>query len=185
MNKSVYLLIFCFIIIGCTHEPKPVQVKDRLIFGNYSISPPKGYWYFPGKYPAKFSTQKDLFLITFWEDKAAASGKTPPDKLRVMFNFAVSQNNYKSLDAYYKVSESSGLKYDALPVEADMLKSTANWSCKQTNLSLYVIECNSLGENLVTLAVFGKNKSDVLAKMPEFKQMIDSVERVEMRDRAK
>jgi len=56
-----------------------------------------------------------------------------------------------------------------------MLKSITNWSCKQTTHSFYGIECISLGENLVTIGVYGNNKTNVLAEVPALKQMIDSV----------
>jgi hypothetical protein len=175
MYKSIYLLLVCLLILSCTYESTPVEVKERLIFGNYIISPPRGYWYFPRKYPDKFNTAKDLFLITFWEDKVAASRKAAPDNVRVFFNFAVSMDRYEKFDAYYKAAESSGIKYKTLPSEAGMLKSIANWSCKQTIQSFYGIECISLDKNLVTVGVYGSSKSDVLTKIPALKQMIDSV----------
>ena len=67
MHKSIYLLLICLLIFGCTNNSAPIEVKDKLHFGKYSVSPPKGYWYFPRKFPDKFSTSKDFFLITFWE----------------------------------------------------------------------------------------------------------------------
>lgn len=176
MYKIIYLLLVCLLILNCTYESTPVEVKERQIFGNYIISPPRGYWYFPRKYPDKFNTAKDLFLITFWVNKVAASRKAATDNVRVFFNFAVSMDRYKNFDAYYKTAESSGIKYDALPSEAGMLKSMTNWSCKQTIQSFYGIECISLDENLVTIGVYGISKAEVLTKIPTLKQMIDSVE---------
>jgi hypothetical protein len=184
MHKSIYLLLICLLIFGCTNNSAPIEVKDKLHFGKYSVSPPKGYWYFPRKFPDKFSTSKDFFLITFWEDKAMASKvsamrKTSShslDSLKVFFNFGVTVNSYKKFDEYYNTAQSLGIRYDELPSEANMLKSEANWSCKQTIPSLYVIECISLGENLVTISVNGNSKADVLTKIPIFKQMIDSIE---------
>jgi hypothetical protein len=98
------------------------------------------------------------------------------DSLKVFFNFGVTVNSYKKFDEYYNTAQSLGIRYDELPSEANMLKSEANWSCKQTIPSLYVIECISLGENLVTISVNGNSKADVLTKIPIFKQMIDSIE---------
>jgi hypothetical protein len=187
MHKSIYLLLICLLIFGCTNNLAPIEVKDKLHFGNYSVSPPKGYWYFPRKFPDKFSTSKDFFLITFWEDKAIASKvsalrKTAshrldcPDSLKVFFNFSVTVNNYKKFDEFYNTTQSLGIKYDELPSEADILKSEANWSCKQITTSLYGIECISLGKNLVIVSVNGNSKTDVLTKISIFKQMIDSIE---------
>ncbi len=186
MHKSIYLFLICLLILGCTNKSAPIEVKDKLHFGNYSVSPPKGYWYFPRKLPDKFSTSKDFFLITFWEDKATASmvsalRKTPshrfdPDSMKVFFNFGVTINNYKKFDEYYNTAQSFGIKYDELPSEADILKSEANWNCKQNTRSYYGIECIALGKNLIIVGVYGYRKANVLTKIPIFKQMIDSIE---------
>jgi len=177
MRKLVYLLLAFLLIFSCANEPTLVEVKGRLRFGNYIISPPNGYWYFPKTYPNKFNTPNDLFLITFWEDKVESSRKVVPDNVKVFFNFSVTLDRYKKFNAYYKDAESLGIKYDSLPSEASMLKSIGNWSCKQTIQSYYGIECISLDENLVTVGAYGNSKADVLTKIPILKQMIDSIER--------
>jgi hypothetical protein len=186
MHKSIYLLLICLLIFGCTNKSEPIEVKDKLHFGNYSVSPPKGYWYFPKKFSDKFSTSKDFFLITFWEDKAIASKvsalrkttshRLDPDSMKVFFNFGVTVNKYKKFDEYYNTAQSFGIKYDELPSEAGMLKSLTNWSCKQNTQGYYCIECISLGKNLITVGVYGYRKADALTKIPIFKQMIDSIE---------
>jgi hypothetical protein len=175
MHKSACLLLVCLLIIGCTSKNVPVQVKGRLTFGNYSFSPPEGYWYFSRKYPDKFDTHMNTFLITFFEDKAKALKKVSPDKTDVFFNFAVTKNKYKDFDEFYRSAEKLGVKYDELPIEANILKSNKDWSCKQLITSIYSIECISLGENLVSMVAFGQNKTSVLSKITLLKQMIDSV----------
>jgi hypothetical protein len=184
MHKHIFLIIICFLIVGCSQEPMPVEVKGKLDFGVCSISPPRGFWYYPGKYPGEFRTRKDLLLITFYEDKETAlkmkdirkqsSNEFNPDILKVFFNFSLTVNNYKNLNEYYGHAQFSGIQFNELPDEADILKSEANWSCKQKVHGLYVIECVSLGKHLATAGVAGNNKADVLAKAPLLKSMLGS-----------
>jgi hypothetical protein len=184
MHKYFSVILACLIIVSCNHGNSPVKVKDKLNFGIYSISPPKGYWYFPGKCPEKFNTEKDFCIITFYEDKATAlkardfkkhsSTKSNPDELKVMFNFSLGLNNYKNFDEYYNKAQSKGIKYDEVPCSVNILKSVQNWSCKQTTQGFYNIECIALGENLVSISILGNNGADVLTKIPMLKDMMNS-----------
>lgn len=184
MYKHVFLILACLFMVSCSQEPMPVEVKGKLNLGLYSISPPQGYWYYPGKYPGEFRTRKDLLMITFYEDKKTAlkmkdirkqsSNEFNPDILKVFFNFSLTVNNYKNLNEYYSHAQYSGIQFNELPDEADILKSEANWSCKQKVHGLYVIECVLLGRHMATAGVAGNNKADVLAKVPLLKSMLES-----------
>jgi len=150
------------------------MVKGDLNFGHYIISPPKGYWYFPRKFPSELKTPKDIFLITFWEDREAASRKPPPNNIGVFFNFLVSANTYKNWEAYYEAARGLGIIYQELPSEAVSLKTMVNWSCKETGQGLYGIECISLEDNLVTIGVYGSDKVTVLSRLPLLRRLVES-----------
>ncbi|MDA8155975.1 MAG: hypothetical protein M0Z52_05925 [Actinomycetota bacterium] len=92
MYKPVCLLLIYFSLFGCISKHGPKQVNGQLRFGEYSVLPPKGYWYFPRKYPAKFKTSKDYFVITFWKDKDT------------IFKVAETASSKKPLPAGYSIS---------------------------------------------------------------------------------
>ncbi|MDA8174014.1 MAG: hypothetical protein M0018_05420 [Nitrospiraceae bacterium] len=185
--KPVCLLLICFSLFSCISKHGPKQVKGQLRFGEYSVLPPKGYWYFPREYPAKFNTSKDYFVITFWKDKdtifkaakAASSKKPLPAGYSIgpFFNFFITKNTYKNFEEYYN-SALRGFKFNPLPKEADILNSEANWSCKQSDFGSYGINCTSLGKRLVVIGVFGKDEAVVAPEIPTFKQMLDSIKYV-------
>ena len=174
MRQLACFFLLSLFICGCSGKPVPVIVNGELTFGRYIITPPNGYRYFPRKFPTKIKTPKDLFLITFWEDKEVALRKTAPNKIGVFFNFAVSANTYKDFDAYYEAARALGITYKDLPNEAEILKAAVNWSCKQAGQSFYGIECISLGDNLVTIGTYGSDKEAVLSQIPMLQKMVES-----------
>ncbi|MCL5238691.1 MAG: hypothetical protein M1353_12780 [Nitrospirae bacterium] len=175
VRKLAYFFLLSLFVFNCTGKPAPVQVNGELTFGQYIISPPKGYWYFPRKFPAKLRTSNDIFLVTFWEDKESVSRKVVPNKTGVFFNFAVSANTYKNFEAYYDAARTLGITYGELPNEAEMLRTMTNWNCKQTGQGVYGIECISLRDHIVIIGAYGNNKGEVLSKIPALKQMIGSL----------
>jgi len=174
-NKIVcFTLTFvCIATFGCTATHSPIQANGELEFGRYLFMAPEGYWYFPKKYPATFKTSKDIFLITFWKDKEALSRKNAKE-IGVFINFAVSPNTYKNFETYYIAAKELGIKYEELPEEAFMLKTIANWSCKQTGQGVFGIECTSLGDDLVTFGVYGNDKGIVMSNVSLLQRMLES-----------
>lgn len=174
MHKLAYYFLLSLFVFSCTGEPTPVQVNGDLKSGRYIISPPKGYWYFPMKFPPILRTPKDIFLLTFWEDKEVASRKGVLNKTSVFFNFAVSANTYKNFEAYYDAARTLGITYTELPNEAEMLKTITNWSCKQIGQGVYGIECISLREHIITIGAYGDDKGAVLSKITLLQKMVES-----------
>jgi hypothetical protein len=175
MRKLVCFFLLSLFVFGCTGKPEPMQVQGELKFGPYVISPPNGYWYFPRKYPNMFKSSKDYFVVTFWENKEDTSKKSYPKKsIGVCFNFFVAANKYKNIDDYYNDARKFGVTYKRLPNEAEVLKSMANWSCKQTGQGMYGIECISLRDNFIAICEYGddKNKSAVLSKIQLLQKML-------------
>jgi hypothetical protein len=173
MIKLVYIILLSLFIFGCSGKPSPVQTNNELKFGQYIISPPKNYWYFPRKYPTNFRTSKDIFLLTFWKDKEDISRKDP-NHISIFFNLAVSANKYKNFEDYYNRAKAFGVKYNKLPDEAGTLKTIQNWSCKQTGEGIFGIECISLGDNLVTIGAYGNDKGLVFSNIPLLQKMLES-----------
>ncbi|HUN53957.1 MAG TPA: hypothetical protein VMU29_02245 [Smithella sp.] len=174
MNKHVYFILICLLIVSCTHKNTPVEVKDKLNFGIYTISPPKGYWYYPRKFLDKYKSSKDFSVITYWENKDDALKETyPKKKIGVFFNFFVTANTYKKIEDYYKAARGAGVTYSELPREAETLKTMANWSCKQTYHGIYGIECISLTDNAISIGIYGSNKNAVLSKLQLLHTMLD------------
>lgn len=169
----ILLLFLC--VSGCSKQSGPVMVKGELKFGQYILSPPAGYWYFPVKHATKIRPSGSIFLITFWKHKEGARlSKGARNDIGVIFNFAVSANTYKSVDAYYAAARSSGITYKAVPKEAQVLGSLTDWSCKRLLSSVYGIECVSLRDNLITIGAYGKDKDAVISKIPVLQKMIES-----------
>lgn len=147
MPKFFYRHIFYLVIsfLGCSSQPnQPIQVTDSLTVGHYKFSPPKGYWYFPKKFPKKISKPDDLFLITFWEDKNTTENIMLQKSATVFYNFAVSPSEYKDFRTYYEEAKAHGITYEPLPMEAVALENITNWSCKYLFRSFYSIECITL-----------------------------------------
>lgn len=173
MHRVICLILFCSLIFGCAAKAKITQVNDDvLIFGHYKFSPPKGYWYFPRRFPEKFETSKDIFLVTFWSNKEAATinlAEKPE-----FINFAISTNLYKDFDSYYEAAKLSGIVYEKLPDEAYMLENIPGWSCKHVFHGLHGIECVKLIDNLITIGAYGTNRNELLAKAPIIRKMTES-----------
>jgi len=173
MIRLIYIILFSFFIFGCSGKTSPVQINGELKFGQYIITPPKNYWYFPRKYPANFRTSKDIFLLTFWEDKEDITRKDS-NQIRNFFNLGVSANKFNNYEDYYNSAKALGTTYRKLPDEARTLKTIQNWSCKQTGEGIFGIECISLGDNLVTIGAYGNDKGLVLSKIPLLYNMLES-----------
>ncbi len=169
----IIMLLISLFVCGCSDKHSPVQVSGELEIGHYMISPPKGYWYFPRKYLGKFKASNDIFLITFWKDKEAATRKDP-DKMGAFFNFGVSENKFNNFDNYYNNASDSGIKYNNLPSETSILNTIDNWSCKQSDQGVYGIECISLRDNLITIGVYGNDKGLVFSKIPLLQKVLES-----------
>jgi hypothetical protein len=147
-------------------------------FGGYEFLPPQGYWYFPRQLPTDFRKKKDYFpVITF-----AANRKDMPHKSRkyergeqfLFYNFALAENKYGSLEAMYNAARQAGVHFSELPPEAETLNKIPNWSCKQSEPYTTIV-CNSLNNDLLSIYVFGSNRAEVLATIPQLKKMIESV----------
>ncbi len=171
---ACFLLLFVC-VSGCSRQSGPVMVKGQLQFGQYILSPPAGYWYFPGKHATKIRPSGSIFLITFWKHKEEARlNKGVRANIGVFFNFVVSTNTYKSVEAYYDAARRSGITYKAIPKEAQVLGSLTDWSCNRILSSVYGIECVSLRDNLITIGAYGKDKGAVISKIPVLQKMIES-----------
>jgi hypothetical protein len=173
MIKLVFVLLFGLLILGCTKKNTPVQVNGVLKIGQYIISPPIGYWYFPKKHPLKHKMAKKDFLLTFCKDKESIS-KKDPTKIDCLINFGLFENKYKNYEDYYNNAKVAGISYDKLPDEADILKSNTNWSCMQTLQGPYAIECVSLRKDLVIISAFGFEKEKVLSHISLLQKMLES-----------
>lgn len=174
MRKLICFFLLSLFVFGCAGKPTPIQVKGELKFGPYVIAPPKGYWYFPNRYPKVFKSSEDI-VVTFWEDKEDTSRESyPKDRIGVFLNLGVTANTYKNIEAYYDAARISGVTYKELPNEAEMLKTIAHWSCKQTGQGMYGIECISLRDNIVTIGAYGGNKNAVLLKIQLLQKMLES-----------
>ena len=177
MRKIICFFLLSLFVFGCSGKPAPTQVKGNLKFGPYVITPPKGYWYFPSRYPKVFKSSKKKFLVTFWEDKEDTSRESyPKDRIGLFFNFGVTVNTYKNIEAYYDTGRASGITYKELPNEAKMLKSITNWSCKEQPVEsgYYGIECISLRDNIITIGAYGGDKNAVLSKIQLLQKMLES-----------
>lgn len=177
MMKLVAVLLLGLLIFGCSEKnsPKnaPVQVNGVLKIGQYTISPPINYWYFPREYTPKQETAKNGFLLTFFEKKEAIINKDP-NKMDFFINFGLYENKYKNSDEYYSSAKAAGRIYKDLPNEVGVLLTNKNWSCKQTVEGLYGIECISLRSNLVAIGACGYEEKKVLSHISLLQKMLES-----------
>jgi hypothetical protein len=180
MKRSVALnVLFILLLIGCANSSdSPRQVKSRMEFGSYSLMPPRGYWYFPRQYPYKELDEDNSFLLTFWDTKSAAveaGTKRSPGKFwNPVVNIGVFKNEYKDKHQYYKALKLKGLDYEPLPEEAKILRRVRGWSCKVSLWGFYSLECMTMPDNIVLIAVFGPDKDEVLAKVSLLKSVLES-----------
>jgi hypothetical protein len=164
-------------VFGCSENNTPksalVQVNGVLKFGQYAISPPISYWYFPREYPPKHETAKNGFLLTFFEKKEALINKDP-NKMDFFINFGLYENKYKNSEEYYSSAKAAGRILKDLPNKIGVLLINKNWSCKQTAEGLYGIECISLGSSLVTIGAYGYEEKNVLSHISLLQKMLES-----------
>jgi len=177
MMKLVSVMLLGLFIFGCSEKntPKsaPVQVNGVLKIGQYTISPPISYWYFPREYPPKHETAKNGFLLTFFKYKEGIT-KKDPKKIDFFINFGLFKNKYKNSEEYYSSAKAAGIIHKDLPKEVGVLLTNKNWSCKQTAEGLYGIECISLGSNLVTIGAYGYEEKKVLSHISLLQKMLES-----------
>lgn len=165
--KFIVSIVFIVSLLGCSSNISPKQVKGEIQVGQYFVSPPNNFWYYPRKYPNKIA-EGEYYLLTFSPNEESLTEYSND----IFLNFGVTKNKYTSFENYYHDVKKHDVVFNDLPGSLGKDLTLSGWNCKIFETSQFGVECVSLRDDLITIGIFGQNKETVISKIPLFKRML-------------
>ncbi len=184
----VFLVTLGFLhvaLFGCTDSLEPlVRVSNPISCGPYTFNAPRDYWYPPRICPREIVSVNDTFRLTFYQDKTDVPSDSAKKNRRgpahPFFSFVITPKQYDDPETYWQaISRHRDYQgyYSKLPPEVQTILHTASsaWSCKYVSYqALYGIDCITVLDHVVVMAINGTNEKEVLEGVPQLRNMLTS-----------